>query len=572
MNPDTQRVFLIVALGMVALMLWTTWQQDYGSRPNPVSPASDPAAPAPTRARDTVSPGTGDLPELPPVARSEEAQAINAQTVAREEIDARIDVVTDVLTVQIGSRGGVIHSVRLQDYPVAVERPEEPFVLIDSASPTAPSIVQGGIVSQESQHAPNHTATYQSPRYSYQLRDGQDELQVSLYWDKGSSLEVEKVFIFRRGSYLVEVLYRIRNRGEQSWRGRVYAQLQRADIGADRNFLSWLFTQPVYSYTGAVLSSPEERYIKFDFSDLQERKLARDIRNGWIAYLQHYFIGALLPLDAEQKYHYYSLVPVSGQYTIGSMTPESRLAPGEATQAGHRIYLGPKIQEDLSALAPKLELTVDYGWLWPIAKFLFFLLSWFYSQTGNWGIAIILLTSLVKLAFYHLSATSYRSMAHMRKLQPRIQGIRDRYGDDKTRMQQAMMNLYREEKFNPFSGCLPILVQIPVFIALYWVLLESVELRQADFMLWLNDLSSRDPYFVLPLLMGITMYIQQRLSPQSPDPMQRRIMAIFPPVFTVIIAFFPSGLVLYWLANNLLSIAQQWFIMSRIEKGPSVPT
>lgn len=570
MNPDTQRVFLIVALGMVVLMLWTTWQQDYGPRSRPAP--SDPAAPSPTRPQDTASPGAGDLPELPPTARPGEAQAFSAQPAMREETDARIDVITDVLTAQIGSRGGVIHNVQLQDYPVAVERPDEPFVLIDSASPMAPSQVQGGIVSQESQPAPNHTDDYQSPRYSYQLRDGQDELLVPLYWDKGSGLSVEKVFIFRRGSYLVEVLYRIQNKGEQPWQGRVYAQLQRAGTGLDGNFLSRLFTQPVYSYTGAVLSSPEERYIKFDFEDLRERKLAQDISDGWIAYLQHYFIGALLPMDAEQKYHYYSLVPGNGLYTIGSMTPASRLAPGETTQAGHRVYLGPKIQKDLSALAPKLELTVDYGWLWPIAKFLFFLLSWFYSQTGNWGAAIILLTALVKLAFYHLSATSYRSMAHMRKLQPRIQGIRDRYGDDKARMQQAMMNLYREEKFNPFSGCLPILVQIPVFIALYWVLLESVELRQADFMLWLNDLSSRDPYFVLPLLMGVTMYIQQRLSPQSPDPMQRRIMAMFPPVFTVIIAFFPSGLVLYWLANNLLSIAQQWFITSRIEKGQSAPT
>ncbi len=323
----------------------------------------------------------------------------------------------------------------------------------------------------------------------------------------------------------------------------------------------------MYSYTGAVLSSPEDRYSKFDFEDMHNRALGQDIQDGWIAFLQHYFIGALLPLHMQDNYHYYSLPPSEGAYTIGSMSPDSQLAAGESMLGGHRIYLGPKVQKDLKEIATKLDLTVDYGWLWPISKFLFFLLSWLYTLTNNWGVAIILLTAIVKLAFFHLSATSYRSMANMRRLQPRIQSIRERHGDDRTAMQQAMMRLYREEKFNPFSGCLPILVQIPVFIALYWVLLESVELRQAYFMLWLSDLSSRDPYFVLPILMGATMYVQQKLSPQSPDPIQRRVMAVFPPVFTVIIAFFPAGLVLYWFMNNLLSIAQQWYITRRIEQA-----
>ena len=565
MNTDTQRVFLVVALGLVVLMLWTAWQQDYGARPAP-SPAAEAPAAAPGTAQEPSPPAAEDLPELPATARLAEPQAGAMPQLTEPVGGTKIEVYTDVYEIQIDTQGGIIHSVRLLDYPVAVERPEEPFLLINADSPVESSQVQGGVVSRAGPEAPNHTTDYRSPGHSYRLQEGQEELRVPLYWDGGAGLRVEKTLVFRRGSYLIDVLYQVHNDGDVPWQGRAYAQLQRAYSPPAGGFLGSLFTQPVYSYTGAVLSSPDDRYTKYSFEDMRERRLERDIKDGWIAYLQHYFISALLPQDAEREYYYYSLVPGNGLYTAGSMAPGVRLAPGETAQTGHRVYLGPKIQDTLSELAPKLELTVDYGWLWPISKFLFFLLSWLHGLTGNWGIAIILLTALVKLAFYHLSAKSYRSMAHMRKLQPNLQNIRDRYKDDKAGMQQAMMKLYREEKFNPFSGCLPILVQIPVFIALYWVLLESVELRQADFMLWLNDLSSRDPYFVLPLLMGITMYVQQRLSPQSPDPMQRRIMTIFPPLFTVIVAFFPAGLVLYWLVNNLLSIAQQWLIMYRIEK------
>ena len=558
MNTETQRLVLLFALAMVVLMLWSAWQEQ----------AAEPTAMQTTQptATPTVPTAQPALPDLPIAGEATTTAAVSIPKV-EPQTGSRILVKTDVLDVEVGMQGGVIHKLRLLNYPVAARNPDAPVTLVDSGSSTTPAQVQGGIVTRSGAPAPDHTSTYQSTNTSYRLQEGMDELRVPLYWDEDTGLSIEKTLIFRRGSYLVEVLYQIHNTGTAPWQGRVYAQLQRSRPESDGGFIKRMFTNPVYSYTGAVLSSPEDRYSKFDFEDLQNRALGQDIQDGWIAFLQHYFIGALLPLDTQDSYHYYSLPPSRGSYTIGSMSPASRLAAGESMLGGHRIYLGPKVQKDLKGMANGLELTVDYGWLWPISKFLFFLLSWLYTLTNNWGVAIILLTAIVKLAFFHLSATSYRSMANMRRLQPRIQSIRERHGDDRAAMQQAMMRLYREEKFNPFSGCLPILVQIPVFIALYWVLLESVELRQADFMLWLSDLSSRDPYFVLPILMGATMYVQQKLSPQSPDPIQRRVMAAFPPVFTLIIAFFPAGLVLYWFMNNLFSIAQQWYITRQIEQA-----
>ena len=525
-------------LALVGLLLWQAWQRDY-------APALAPDAP------DADTPASDAVPQLP----KEDKRIPFPEGIVRNERE-HVRVRTSVLDVTIDTRGGGVREVRLPQYPVSVERPDQPFVLIDADS-AEQSQIYGGVLSQDGP-SPTHNRMYRAERTEYSL-DGGEEVEVPLYWeDDEGPLSVVKTYVFRRDSYLVDVNYRIANRGPAAWSGRVYGQMQRTAPNR-----GW--TLAAISYTGTVISSPAERYRKIDFDELLERPVKEEIADGWAAFLRHYFLTALIPADKTRPYRYYSLTPAANLYAIGSLSPPLHLSPTETTEIGHRLYLGPKIQGDLAKIASGLDKTVDYGWLWFISKFLFIVLVWLQGFTGNWGISIILLTVLVKLSFYHLSATSYRSMAEMRRLQPRLAALKERFGDDRARLQQAMMQIYREEKINPLSGCFPILVQIPVFIALYWVLLESVELRQARFALWIQDLSVRDPYFVLPLLMGASMFIQQRLSPQPPDPVQRKMLAAMPVVFTLFIAFFPAGLVLYWTVNNVLSIAQQWYIMRRLE-------
>ena len=373
-------------------------------------------------------------------------------------------------------------------------------------------------------------------------------------------VRVIKTYVLERGSYLIGVRYTIENAGTETWSGRSYTQLKRNDPGKSR-------VRTTYTYTGAVFSSPDNRYEKVDFEDMREQKIDRDAVNGWTAMIQHYFIAALVPASKTGNYHYYSNALADGNFAVGMISPESSVAPGETGSMLEQVYIGPKIQSVLEGIADGLDLTVDYGFLWFIAKPLFLGLVILHDMVGNWGWAIVLVTIILKLIFYPLSAAGYRNMANMRRVQPRMVALRDRFKDDKARLNQAMMQIYKEEKINPFGGCLPILIQIPVFIALYWVLLESVEMRQSGFIFWYRDLSTRDPYFVLPVLMGITMLIQQKLNPAPMDPVQAKVMMVLPFVFTVFFAFFPSGLVLYWVVNNTLSIAQQWRITKNLERA-----
>ncbi len=554
---EIQRTILIFASGFCGLLLWQTWQRDYGAPLEPpVVPAAEEPIALPGANRPVASPRP-DLPELPEEDRS--ALALLPDRPAATE-QALIQVSTDVLNLRIDPQGGIIRYASLPKFPVAVERPDEPLVLLDSNSQDH-SQIQGGILSR--QQAPTHEARFQVDQERYELQ--REKLTVPLYWmDEAQNLRVEKNYTFHQGSYLVDVSYQVHNVGEQPWQGRAYSQLQRSEPN-----VSWSLWQPIRSYIGAALSSPEDPYQRIDFSDMGKQALNQTIPGGWAAFLQHYFLSALIPVS-QAPYHYYTLTPGNNLYIIGSIAPALSLAPGEkGTALGHRLYIGPKYQDQLAEIAPNLNLTIDYGWLWIISHFLFVILSWFHGWVGNWGVAIILLTALVKLAFYPLSALGYRSMAKMRHFQPKITALQQRYGDDRAGMQKALMQLYRQEKINPFQGCLPILVQIPVFIALYWVLLEGVELRQAGFIGWIQDLSLRDRYFILPLLMGVTMLLQQKLSPKPPDPVQQKIMSILPIVFTLFIAFFPSGLVLYMLVNSLLSILQQWYVNSRL--GLSLP-
>jgi YidC/Oxa1 family membrane protein insertase len=386
-------------------------------------------------------------------------------------------------------------------------------------------------------------------------------LRVPMTWEK-DGVKVVKTYVFKRGSYTVGVEYAVTNATEQAWQAAPYYQLVRNTYDPTSSF--WLPT-----YTGGAVYDPVNKFDKIDFDDMKKQSLSREAAGGWLTMMQHYFLAAFVP-NAQESMHYYSKVLESERYALGMIAPAMTVAAGASATSMVQLYAGPKLQGDLEALAPGLELTVDYGVLAFMAQPMFWLLehlsSWVepFSGLWSWGWAIILLTILLKAVFYKLSEAGYKSMANLRKLAPRLQHLKDNYGHDKMMFQQKMMELYKTEKINPLGGCLPILIQIPVFLALYWVLLEAVELRMTPFM-WLDDLSQYDPFFILPILMGVTMVIQQKLNPPPTDPMQEKIMKFLPYVFTVTFLFMPSGLVLYWVVNNGLSILQQWHITRKIE-------
>ena len=538
---DTQRFILVLALALVSIMLWEAWQQDYGS------------APARSNGQATA-PGDEDLgipqvkPDDPPAPDLPRAEG------PVETGNPVVTVETDVLRLKI-DRGGTIVFAELPDYPVSLDRKDQPFVLLDESA-SLYHVIQSGLVGDS---APTHRDAFSAERRLYTLSAGEQTLEVPLRWTSPEGVSVTKVFAFERGAYRVQLRYLIENGSAGDWEGRQYTQIKRDNPSREGRRM-------IYTYTGAVLSSPDDRYEKISFGDMEDKDEEAQISNGWAAMIQHYFLTAVLPADTEAAYRYYTRSFSSGHYSIGNVSPALRVAPGQRGELTGYLYIGPKLQSVLETLAEGLELTVDYGFLWFLAKPLFWCLERLHGWTGNWGWSIILVTFLLKILFYHLSAAGYRSMANMRRVQPRLMAIRERHKEDRARLNQAMMQIYKEEKINPFGGCFPILVQIPVFLALYWVLLESVELRQADFIFWLKDLSNKDPFFVLPIIMGATMLIQQKLNPAPMDPMQEKVMKALPFVFTVFFAFFPSGLVLYWVTNNVLSIAQQWLITRNLEK------
>jgi YidC/Oxa1 family membrane protein insertase len=420
-------------------------------------------------------------------------------------------------------------------------------------------VVEGGLLSKSEKA--NHKTLFKSENRLYELA-GNDSVTVPLSWESQNGIKVRKTITFYKGQYVADINYEIKNDSGESWSGSAYGQINRTEPTEGGSKF-------IYTYTGAVLSTPDKRYEKIDFGDIEDENLSAEVTNGWVAMLQHYFVTALLPTSKDEKYNYYTLNPDKRSYVIGAITPATNISSGSIENLKHRVYFGPKTQKELKKIAEGLELTVDYGIFWFIAKPVFWLLDYIHSYVKNWGWSIIIVTLILKLVFYKLSAAGYRSMANMRRVQPRLMSIKERYKDDRGRLNQAMMDIYKEEKINPLGGCFPILIQIPVFISLYWVLLESVELRQADFALWINDLSAADPYFVLPLLMGATMFIQQKLNPAPMDPVQEKVMSVLPVVFTVFFAFFPAGLVLYWVVNNILSIAQQWMITRNLERASS---
>jgi len=550
---DQLRNLLLIALLVVGFLMWQAWEKDYGPKPQPSVAITEDGQPAPVLDED--------VPALPTVTGETAASAPDAPPTTATVMPAydKVRVRTDVLDVDIDLRGGGIRRLALLDYPVSLEEKDKPYQLLEF-QPTNIFIAQSGLRGKSAagdDNVPDHSAVFTAAATEYTLGEGRDTLQVKLSWNSDDGVRVAKIYTFRRDSYVIGVRYEVVNGTGDSWSARMYGQFQRSEVVREGGLFR------TYTYTGGVISGPEKVYEKIDFSDMRDTDLKRSATGGWIAMIQHYFTGAWIP-PADGGNYYYTKAVANDRFLLGVMTPQVTIAPRATGSVELTLYAGPKVQERLAAVAPNLERTVDYGWLWLIAEPLFWLLNWIHGVIGNWGFAVIVLTLLIKLVFFHLSATSYKSMARMRKLQPRVMDLRDRFAGDKQKLNQAMMELYKKEKINPLGGCLPILVQIPVFISLYWVLLESVALRQAPFILWIHDLSVYDPYFVLPVMMGVTMLAQQRLNPAPPDPMQARIMMALPFVFTFLFLFFPSGLVLYWFVNNLLSIAQQWVITRKI--------
>lgn len=560
---DLQRSLLIGVIALLSFMLLTEWVAFKEQRSEP---------PVAQQSRLTAAgeaPATPDLPPVPAIAVDSSDDLPSLPESAPGTPPATIDtgsgkiiqVYTDVLQLAIDLEGGDIIEVALPKYLEEIDEPDQPFVLLEQ-NDTRIYIAQSGLIGQNGIDS-NGRARFNASASRFDLADGETELQVDLTLADQAGVEVIKRFTLRRGDYLVDVDYLVKNTSDSRWQANLFGQIKRDSSPQPASDTGGMGLQP---FLGAALTRPDERFSKISFEDMAEDPLKEQLPGGWIAMIQHYFLSAWIP-NPDQN-HTYSTRVTSGGFNIAGFTsPALSLDPGQSGSTGASFYAGPKDQYRLEEISPYLDLSVDYGWLWWIAQPLFWLLIKIHGFVGNWGVAIILLTVLIKAAFFKLSATSYRSMANMRRVQPKMVDIREQYADDKQKQSQAMMELYRKEKINPMGGCLPILVQMPVFIALYWVLMESVELRHAPFILWIKDLAVMDPYFVLPLMMGASMWFMQKLNPPPPDPMQAKIMQWMPIVFTFFFLWFPAGLVLYWVVNNLLSMAQQYVITRQIEKA-----
>jgi YidC/Oxa1 family membrane protein insertase len=538
---DTQRLILFIIFSFSLLMLWDAWQRE--SRPPPPQ----------QQARDTTVP-TPSAPAPKPAAPGAAPEGVpaTAAPAAPREI---VRVTTDALVAEIDPLGADLVKLELLRYKDSLD-PAKNFVLL---GPEHRYAVQSGLIGQG---LPTHKTLFRPQASAYELDRGQDALEVKLEAATPEGVRVVKTLTFRRSSYVVELVQEIANGTGAPLATHAYFQLTR-DSKAPADDKAMLYT-----FTGAAVYTEQDKFVKVSFEDVDKGKspYPKTADNGWIAMVQHYFVAALLPPEkAEREYYTRRLAPE--YYSAGVILPVPAIAPGGSAKTAVRLYAGPEEQDKLKSVAPGLQLVVDYGWLTVIAAPLFWVLELFHRWLGNWGLAIIALTILIKLIFFPLSAASYRSMARMKQVTPRLMKLREQYGDDRAKLNQAMMDLYKQERINPLGGCLPIVVQIPVFIALYWVLLASVELRQAPFYGWIKDLSAVDPYYILPALMMGSMLIQTKMSPTPPDPVQAKVMMIMPFAFGVMFFFFPAGLVLYWLVNNILSIAQQWQITRMIEGG-----
>jgi YidC/Oxa1 family membrane protein insertase len=558
---ENQRLLLYFTLFFIVYLLWAEWQMDYGPKPE-------------TAVTEVREPEKQETTEVPDAVATPDAAAIVETTKQEQPGRQRINILTDVLDVEIDTKGGDIRKAVLLNYSKKADQPEQKLELLSDTDYNF-FIAQSGLVSVNAGTAPTHNAVYSVEQDSYQLAEGVDEVKIPLTWKGKNGVEVTKVYTFRRNDYAID-LEHIVKAGNADWSGSQYMQLVRIPpTEEDKSAF-------IHTYTGGVVFNDDIKYEKIDFDDMAEQNLLAtigdgclninsnqkgcELNSGWLAMIQHYFLAAWIPESGVKNLFYTRNPNGTTKYILGTRSPAQKIAADDKASFNTTLVVGPKLQNHLEQIAPGLELTVDYGVLTIIAKPLFWLLDIFHGWFGNWGWAIIFLTITVKAVFYKLSEMSYRSMAKMRKVAPRIKQMKERYGDDRQGMSKAMMDMYKREKINPMGGCFPILVQMPVFIALYWVLLESVEMRHAPFILWIDNLSAKDPYFILPIIMGLSMWVQQKLNPAPVDPVQQKIFQYMPFVFTAMFAFFPAGLVLYWVVNNILSIAQQYVIIRRIEK------
>ena len=535
---DTRRLVLFVIFSMSILMLWEAWQRQH-----------------------TPAEITQKISSNAPMDNSVPSQSTSAAVVAKTEMPAesdykllsgqRISVVTDLYKADIETTGGDLRRLELLKHRAA-DNDKTNFVLLDDAANPMTYVAQTGLIGAD---LPTHKAVFTTSATSYQMQPDQDSLEVRLNW-LSNGVSVDKIYTFHRNRYAIDVTYEVKNGSASAITPAVYYQIVHDNLSNQGSKL-------MPTFTGGAYYSEATKFKKLKFADMDKEVLKLSSNDGWVGLLQHYFVSAWIPKDGLVR-DFYSKKINEHMYTIGSKSALATIAPGATLVVPARLFSGPQTKLDLISTAPGLEYTVDYGWLTVVATPLFWMLSKIHALVSNWGVAIILLTVLIKAAFFRLSASSYRSMAQMRELAPRLESMKAKFGDDRQKMQAAMMELYKKEKINPMGGCLPILVQIPVFISLYWMLLGSVELRHAPFFGWIQDLSAIDPFYILPILMGATMIIQTRLNPKPADPLQAKVMTWMPVVFSVFFFFFPAGLVLYWLVNNVLSITQQWYINKMI--------
>jgi YidC/Oxa1 family membrane protein insertase len=561
---DNPRLLLWIALALLVWMNIIQWDRDYGAQATAAAAttASAPATTTPAAANapsnlpalpaSTATPAATGAPALPatPGAASDAgvAAAANAPT---------IRVVTDVLDMDISLQGGDLLRADLLKYP-RDKKPGSPAVRLLSTDDASYGIVRSGLRVADGRPEPTHMATFTAPATEYKLEGGAQELRVPLTWTDGQGVTVMKTYVFKPGQYGFDVVYDVQNASDAEWKAASYLQFVRHVYAQERS----MFDVESYAFRGPAIYNGT-KYQKLDVEDEEDAAFQQAFANGWMAEMQHHFVSAAVPPKGET--YDFSLRRENEHSLVSYRGPLKSVPAGASATFNEKLFVGPKLQDQLKAVGPKLELTVDYGKLTILADPLFWLMQQVHRWVGNWGWTIIIVTILLKLAFYKLTEKSGRSMAKMRAIAPRIKNIQERYKDDREQLAKQMMELYKREKINPVAGCLPILIQIPVFLAFYWVLLESVEMRQAPFLGWIQDISSKDPYFILPILMGIGMFAQFKLNPAPPDPMQAKMFALMPVIMTVMMAWFPAGLILYWLTNTLLSIAQQWQINRVVE-------
>lgn len=550
---DNKRLFALAALGLLLFVNYQTWQQDYAPPPQPAAAAAaatTTATTAPAADLRSSVPGAGAAPTTPSGAAPVQPQAALPETTAPTGAD--VHVRTDVLDLVVNTAGVEIRSATLPKYTLSVDTRDAYVQLLRPAGNDGIAVLQWGVAGAGAASVPD--AIYTTPQTEYTLADGADALDVPFTWTGADGITVQRTLHLKRGNYAVGLEQTVHNAGETAWKGRPYAQFLHHWTKVDRS----MFNPATYSFQGPAVYNGK-KYQKLSVDKPSADQLPKDaITDGWIAALQHHFVVAIVP-DAKAPTDY-SMVVANGDYRLSTVGAWQDVAPGATASFRSQAYIGPKLQDQLDAVAPKLDLTVDYGTLTVIAKPLFWLLSQVHKLVNNWGLAIILVTIIIKAIFFPLAQTSGRSMARMRNVAPRAKVLQERYKDNREELGKQMMELYKREKVNPLSGCLPTLIQIPVFMGFYWVLLESVEMRQAPFVGWIHDLSVKDPFFVLPAIMCAAMFGQFKLNPPPPDPTQAKVFAIMPFFMTAMMMFFPAGLVLYWITNTGLAIAQQWHI------------